>query len=149
MRFLFNAFKKLYWLCDRLWVYTTGRCVCCYAAITSSVYREKAVRRYSHKPLYFYGLHQTINDGNCSAFGIDAPDDMILEINFREHKPIPSVGDLICFYNDSTMGQWEVTSRSLPQYRYLGQSGRLELLCTRYAESTTNSESEIEEPCHK
>jgi hypothetical protein len=80
------------------------------------------------------------NQNNQGLFGIDAPDEMIFELNYREclekigHPP--KIGSRL--FTPHKRESWVIVQRNDGEFKAWGQL-RLQLICQKFTESSTTS----------
>jgi hypothetical protein len=105
------------------------------------LYVEDRGKLWSPVPVQLYGFYEPQANQNAQGnFGIDAPDEMIFEFNFRDvlrrvgHAP--KVGSRL--YTPHKGENWEVIQRNDGEFKMWGQL-RLQLICRKFQESGTTT----------
>lgn len=109
------------------------------------VYLEDRGKIFSNHPIELYCFYEPIPSQNSqNMFGIDSPDEMIFEFNYkyvlRTLGHPPKIGSRI--YTPHLKEDWKVIQRSTGEYQHWGVL-RLQVLCSRFQESTTTGEGKV------
>ena len=109
------------------------------------LYREDRGKLWSPIPIQLWAIYEPIPPQNMvNPFGIDAPDEMIFELNYqavlRDVGHPPKIGARI--HTPHKREDWVVVQRNLGEYKMWGEI-RLELICQRFQESVTTGEGKI------
>lgn len=87
------------------------------------------------------------NQNVQGLFGIDAPDEMIFELNYRECLQkighAPKIGSRL--FTPHKRESWVVIQRNDDEFKMWGQL-RLQLICQKFQESTTDNSKAINQP---
>lgn len=112
------------------------------------LYLEDRGKLYSIHPITLYATYEPITAGNTiSVFGIDAPDEMKFELNYRAvlkklgHPP--KLDSRI--YTPHKGEDWRIIHRQVGEFKMWGEI-RLILICKRFQESVTTGEGRVTEP---
>ncbi len=108
-------------------------------------YGEARGKLFSQFPVSLYCSYDPKNAQNLvNAFGIDAPDELEIEFNYRDvlqkvgHPP--KVGSRL--YTPHLRENWVIIQRNLGEFKMWGAL-RLTLICQRFQESTTTGEGKV------
>jgi len=109
------------------------------------MYLEARGKLFSNNPVELWGLYEPIPAQNAqTAFGIDAPDEMTFEFNYRATLDAigypPKIGSRL--FTPFLKENWVIIQRALGEFKMWGVV-RLNLICQRYQESTTTGEGKI------
>lgn len=107
------------------------------------LYLESRSKLFSPIGIKLFCFYEPIPSQNyVNAFGIDAPDEMIFEFNYRHvlernNGMVPKIGSRI--YTPHLKENWVIIQRNLGEFKMWGAM-RLQLICQKFQESvTTNS----------
>lgn len=109
------------------------------------IYLEDRGKIWSDSPIQLFATYEPIPSQNqLTAFGIDSPDEMIFDLNYKATLDAighaPKIGSRI---NTPHLNEdWVVVKRSTGEYKLWGVI-RLQLLCERFQESATTGEGKI------
>lgn len=113
-----------------------------------TLYMEDRGKIFSQHPICIYGYYDPIPAQNYQgAFGIDAPDEMMFEFNYRHvlqqigHPP--KVGARI--FSPHKRENWLIMQRNVEVFKLWGEL-RLQVMCTRFQESLTTGEGKVSQP---
>lgn len=111
------------------------------------LYLEDRGKLFSNNPLILWCNYEPIPSQNeMTRFGIDAPDEMKFEVNYRATlKTIghpPKIGSRI--FTPHLKENWEIVQRNLGEFKMWGAL-RLELICRRFQESLTTGDGKVTE----
>jgi len=108
-------------------------------------YLEARGKLFSQFPVSLYGVYDPKNSQNLlNAFGIDAPDELEIEFNYRDvlqkigHPP--KIGSRI--FTPHLRENWEIIQRNLGEFKMWGAL-RITLIVRRFQESTTTGEGKV------
>lgn len=109
------------------------------------LYLEDRGKIFSQIPIQLYGFYEPIPSQNYqNQFGIDSPDEMIFEFNYAAVLEAvghpPKVGSRI--FTPHLRENWVIVQRNLAEFRNWNIL-RLQLICSRFQESTTTGEGKI------
>lgn len=109
------------------------------------IYVEDRGKIWSSNPLILYAYYEPIPSQNdVTNFGIDAPDEMHFELNYRATLRIighpPKIGSRL--FSPHLSENWVLIQRNLGEFKKWGAI-RLELICQRFQESTTTGEGQV------
>lgn len=112
------------------------------------IYGEDRGKIFSNVPVELYAFYEPISSQNFqNAFGIDAPDEMIFELNYRavlrDLGHPPKIGSRI--FTPHKRENWVIIQRNLAEFKLWGEI-RLQLLCSRFQESVTTGEGRVTQP---
>ena len=109
------------------------------------LYVEDRGKIYSNHPVQLYCYYEPIPASNTlGVFGIDSPDEMIFEFNYRSvlrsigHPP--KIGARI--FSPHKRENWRVIQRNTGGYELWGEL-RLQLICQRFQESVTTGSGRV------
>lgn len=111
------------------------------------LYLEDRGKLFSNHPLILWCNYEPIPSQNeMTRFGIDAPDEMKFEVNYRAAlKTIghpPKIGSRV--FTPHLKENWEIIQRNLGEFKMWGTL-RLELICRRFQESLTTGDGKVTE----
>jgi hypothetical protein len=111
------------------------------------LYREDRGKIWSNNPITLYASYEPVVGQNYqSAFGIDSPDEVIFDLNYRDVlKKIghpPKIGSRI--YTPHRNENWVIIQRNIGEMMLWSQM-RVQLLCQRFQESITTGEGKVAE----
>jgi hypothetical protein len=108
-------------------------------------YQEARGKLFSQFPVQLYCTYDPKNAQNLvNAFGIDAPDELEIEFNYRDvlqklgHPP--KVGSRL--YTPHLRENWVIIQRNLGEFKLWGAL-RLTIIAQRFQESTTTGEGKV------
>jgi hypothetical protein len=108
-------------------------------------YLEARNKRFSQFPVSLYCSYDPKNAQNLvNAFGIDAPDELEIEFNYRDvlqkvgHPP--KIGSRL--YTPHLRENWVIIQRNLGEFKMWGAL-RLTIIAQRFQESTTTGEGKV------
>ena len=109
------------------------------------IYWEDRGKIWSTHPITLYGYYEPIPSQNfMSNWGVDAPDEMIFELNYKSTLQAvghpPKIGSRV--YSPHLNENWKLIQRNLGEFKKWGVV-RLELICQRFQESLTTGEGEV------
>ena len=112
------------------------------------LYLEARDKLFSNIPIQLWGYYDPVPAQNYqNAFGIDSPDEMIFELNYRSVlKAVghpPKIGSRL--YTPHKREDWVIVQRNLGEWKVWGEL-RLQLLCQRFQESVTTGEGKVTQP---
>lgn len=109
------------------------------------LYVEARDKIWSQFPICIYGYYDPIPSQNAlGAFGIDSPDEMMFEFNYRHvlkklgHPP--RIGARI--YSPHKRENWMIKQRNVEVFKMWGEL-RLQVMCDRFQESVTTGEGKV------
>ncbi len=109
------------------------------------LYVEDRGKMWSNCPICVYGYYEPIPSQNfMSTWGIDAPDEMMFEFNYRHtlqqlgHPP--KIGSRI--YSPHKREHWVIIQRNLEVFKLWGEV-RIQVMCQRFQESLTTGEGKV------
>lgn len=109
------------------------------------LYMEARDKIWSPCPVCVYGYYDPIPSQNAlGTFGIDSPDEMMFEFNYRHvlktlGKP-PKIGARI--FSPHKRENWVVIQRNVEVFKLWGEL-RLQVMCQRFQESLTTGEGKV------
>jgi hypothetical protein len=109
------------------------------------LYMEARDKLWSQHPICIYGYYDPIPSSNqMGAFGIDSPDEIMFEFNYRHvlkqlGKP-PKIGARI--FSPHKGEHWLVLQRNVEVFKLWGEL-RLQVMCIRFQESLTTGEGKV------
>jgi hypothetical protein len=109
------------------------------------LYLEDRGKIFSNNPIQLWCAYEPIPSQNeLSPFGIDSPDEMVFEVNYRTTlKTIghpPKIGSRM--FSPHLRENWMIVQRNLGEFKLWGAL-RLELVCQRFQESVTTGEGDV------
>jgi len=109
------------------------------------IYVEDRGKLWSSNPITLYCYYEPIPSKNdVTNFGIDAPDEIMFELNYRAALRAighpPKIGSRV--FSPHLSENWVVIQRNLAQFKKWG-AVRLELICQRFQESTSTQEGSV------
>jgi hypothetical protein len=109
------------------------------------IYLEDRGKLFSMNPITLYATYDPIPSQNFqNQFGIDSPDEIKLELNYRAVKDAighpPKLGSRI--HTPHLNEDWQIIQRNTGEYLMWGVM-RIILICKRFQESTTTSEGTV------
>ena len=109
------------------------------------IYVEARDKFWSQKPVCLYGYYDPIPSQNAmGAFGIDSPDELMIEFNYRSVlatlKHAPKIGGMI--FTPHKKEYWAVKQRNVEVFKLWGEI-RLQVMCERFTESLTTGEGKV------
>jgi hypothetical protein len=138
---------------DEKFVHYAGRPLVHYRLLPVSVkhdadglyYPESTEKKWENKPTFLRGFYEIPVSTATGQFGIDAPDEMLVELGFNDTVKalgkVPGIGDL---FLDCNHDKWIVVQRSRKDDMVRGQN-RLILTVCRFQESvTTGGKQDVE-----
>lgn len=108
-------------------------------------YQESRAKVWSQHPVQLYCFYEPIpSTNNLGLFGIDAPDEMVFEFNYRDvldrlGKP-PKVGSRL--FSPHLRENWEIVQCNTGEYRGWNVI-RIQMICKRFQESLTTGEGKV------
>ena len=109
------------------------------------LYVEARDKFWSQNPIEIQGYYQPIPSQNFqNMFGIDSPDEMMFEFNYRHvlsrlNKP-PKIGARI--YSPHKRQNWVIIQRNVEEFKLWGEL-RLQVMCMKFQESLTTCEGKV------
>jgi hypothetical protein len=109
------------------------------------MYWEDRGKIFSNTPVQLWALYEPTPSQNAQGvFGIDSPDEMMFELNYRAVlKAVghpPKIGSRI--YSPHLRENWVIVQRNLGEFK-MWNAIRLQILAQRFQESTTTGEGKI------
>jgi hypothetical protein len=109
------------------------------------LYVEARDKLWANNPIQLYGYYDPIPSQNAmGAFGIDSPDEMMFEFNYRSVlaalKHAPKIGARI--FSPHKRENWIVIQRNVEVFKLWGEI-RLQVMCQRFQESLTTGEGKV------
>ena len=100
---------------------------------------------FSNNPIQLYALYEPIASQNYqNMFGLDAPDEMMFEVNFQAALDavghLPKIGSRI--HTPHKREDWKIIQRNAGEFKLWGEI-RLQLLCEKFQESVTTGEGKV------
>jgi len=112
---------------------------------TDPLYIEDRGKIYSNNPVQLYCYYEPTHSQNAmGVFGIDAPDELVFEFNYRSvlrsigHPP--KIGSRL--HTPHKREDWMIIQRNVGEFKLWGEL-RLQLLCQRFQESVTTGEGRV------
>jgi hypothetical protein len=111
------------------------------------LYREDRGKIWSNNPVTLRGYYEPIPSQNyLNMFGIDAPDEMQFQFNYRAVLQAighpPKIGSRL--YSPQKAENWVVIQRNVGDFMLWGEL-RLTLIAQRFQESTTTGEGKVKQ----
>ena len=110
-----------------------------------SLYAEARDKIWSQCPVCVHGYYEpTHSQNHMGVFGLDSPDEMMFEFNYRHvlntlgHAP--KIGARI--YSPHKRENWVVIQRNVEVFKLWGEV-RLQVMCGRFQESLTTGEGKV------
>lgn len=109
------------------------------------LYVEARDKLWSQHPVCLYGFYDPIPSQNLlGTFGIDSPDEMMFEFNYRSvlqalNHP-PKIGARI--FSPHKRENWVIIQRNVEVFKLWGEL-RLQVMCQRFQESLTTGEGKV------
>ena len=111
------------------------------------LYVESRAKIYSQSPIQLWCVYEPVPSQNMqTAFGIDSPDEMIFELNYRAvlqnlgHPP--KIGSRL--FTPHLRENWVIVQRNLGEFKMWGAL-RIELICQRFQEDLVTGEGKVTE----
>lgn len=110
------------------------------------LYLESRSKLFSPIGIELFCYYEPIPSQNyINAFGIDAPDEMIFEFNYKStleknNGIVPKIGSRI--YTPHLKENWVIIQRNLGEFKMWGAM-RLQLICQKFQESVTTQEGSV------
>lgn len=111
------------------------------------LYQESRSKVWSQNPVELFAYYEPIpSTNNLGTFGIDAPDEIAFELNYRDvlqklgHPP--KIGARI--FTPHLRENWEIIQRNTGEYK-MWNVFRLQLICRRFQESLTTGSGNVAE----
>jgi hypothetical protein len=109
------------------------------------LYVEARDKIFSQVPKQIYGYYEPIPSQNMmGVFGIDSPDEMMFEFNYRHVLKTlghaPKIGSRI--FSPHKRENWMISQRNVEVFKLWGEL-RLQVMCIRYQESLTTGEGKV------
>jgi hypothetical protein len=106
------------------------------------LYLEDRGKLWAPKGIELYGFYEPVEQQTPStAFGLDAPDEVILELNYRAFLETvghpPKRGSRV--FTPHRSENWVIVDTRLAEFKLWGAI-RLQLICQKFQESTTTGE---------
>lgn len=142
MRAVFDFIKDTLRKIDGYWIESAGHPIVVKGVFkrdeaVEKLYREDRGTVFDTLPhVTFHGFYDYPTLPSLTCFGIDAPDEMEVQVNYdivtSRLGKVPEIGTLLTI----EQSDWMVINRSYIYNRFIGKY-RLALLCARYQESVT------------
>lgn len=107
------------------------------------IYLETRTKMFSPNPVQLYGFYEPVPSQNLqTAFGIDSPDEMIFEFNYRSvlrtigHAP--KIGSRL--FTPFLKENWTIIERKTGEFKMYGVV-RLQCICQRFQEDDVSGTS--------
>lgn len=109
------------------------------------LYVEARDKIFSQEPKEIYGYYEPIPSQNAmGVFGIDSPDEMMFEFNYRhvlrKLGHAPKIGSRI--FSPHKRENWMVVQRNVEVFKLWGEL-RLQVMCVRFQESLSTGEGKV------
>lgn len=109
------------------------------------IYLESRNKIFATNPIKLYALYEPIPSQNSmGVFGIDAPDEMLLELNYSEVLStlghMPKIGSRIL--TPHLNENWKIVQNNLGEFKLWGAM-RLQIMVQKFQESTTTGEGKV------
>jgi hypothetical protein len=107
------------------------------------IYLETRTKLFSPTPVQLYCVYEPIaSQNNQTPFGIDSPDDMIFELNYRATLNtlghVPKIGSRL--FTPFLKENWVIIERKTGEFKMFGVV-RLQLICQRFQEDAVSGTS--------
>lgn len=109
------------------------------------IYLEARNKLFSNNPIQLWCNYEPISSQNVlNQFGIDAPDEMTFELNYRSvlknlgHPP--KIGSRL--FTPHLQENWVIVQRNLNEFKMWGVL-RIELICQRFQEDVVTGDGEV------
>jgi len=107
------------------------------------IYLESRIKMFNPHPVQLYAFYEPVPSQNLqTAFGIDSPDDMIFELNYRsvlrDLGHVPKIGSRI--FSPFLKENWVIIERKTGEMKMYGVV-RLQLICQRFQEDDVSGTS--------
>ena len=109
------------------------------------IYLEARNKLFSNNPIQFWCNYEPISSQNVlNQFGIDAPDEMRFELNYRSvlkglgHPP--KIGSRL--FTPHLQENWVIVQRNLSEFKMWGVL-RVELICQRFQEDVVTGDGKV------
>lgn len=141
MRKIVNLIKTSLKKLDGQWIESAGHPIFILGVIeyetTDPLYLEKVTHKHIYgSPILVYGIYEYSPTNAMTAFGIDEPDELNIEVNYdiliEKLKMLPKIGTLLKVEEEN----WVVANYNWVYDKFIGKK-RLNLTCRRYQESAT------------
>lgn len=112
------------------------------------IYLENRSKIFAPTPVELWGYYEPItSQNNQTPFGIDSPDDMLFEFNYRAVLNtlghVPKIGSRL--FTPLFKENWVVIERKTAEFKLYGVV-RLQLVCQRFQEDAVSGTSVNESP---
>ena len=109
------------------------------------IYYEDRGKIFSNNPIQLYCLYEPTPSQNAlGPFGIDSPDEMMFEFNYKAVLDAvghaPKIGSRL--YTPHLRENWVIVQRNTGEFKMWGVM-RLQILAQRFQESTTTGEGNV------
>jgi hypothetical protein len=109
------------------------------------IYWEDRGKIFSNNPIQLYCTYEPISSTNDQgAFGIDSPDEMLFELNYKAVLDAvghaPKIGSRL--YTPHLRENWVIVQRNLGEFKLWGAM-RLTIIAQRFQESVTTGEGNV------
>lgn len=109
------------------------------------LYWEDRGKLFSNLPVELWCYYEPVPAQNFqNQFGIDSPDEMIFELNYRSVLNMighpPKIGSRM--YTPHKRENWKILQRNLGEFKMWGEI-RIQLICERFQESITTGEGNV------
>ncbi len=147
MRILFDFIKDAMRKIDGYWIESAGHPIVIKGKFTPqqsiAIYSEDRGTKFEARvPVLIYGFYDFPVSYAYSTFGIDAPDELTIQVNaenlIKKAGEIPVIGTLLWV----EQSDWLVINRAWIYNRFVGKY-RLEFTCQRYHESVTTGKNGV------
>lgn len=137
MRVIFDFIKYVCRKIDGYWIESAGHPIIVKGVFTVREKDEVYFGRLTNLSpinIIIYGFYDYPTESQFSIFGIDSPEEMVVQINPEtiSEKLVPAIGTLL----NIESCDWLVVNRAYVHNRFIGKY-RLALQCQRYQESVT------------
>jgi len=109
------------------------------------IYLEARNKLFSNNPIQLWCTYEPVSSQNVlNQFGIDAPDEMVFELNYRSvlknlgHPP--KIGSRL--FTPHLQENWVVVQRNLSEFKMWGIL-RIELLCQKFQEDVVTGDGKV------
>ena len=107
------------------------------------IYLESRTKLFNPHPVQLYGVYEPVPSQNMqTAFGIDSPDEMIFEFNYRavlrDLGHVPKIGSRL--FTPFLKENWVIIERKTGEMKMYGVV-RLQCICQRFQEDSVSGTS--------
>jgi hypothetical protein len=112
------------------------------------IYLESRVKMFNPHPVQLYATYEPVPSQNMqTAFGIDSPDEMVFDLNYRavlrDLGHVPKIGSRL--FTPFLKENWVIIERKTGEFKMYGVV-RLQLICQRFQEDDVSGTSVNKSP---